>query len=515
MRGAARARHGALPGAVRAGRAGRHRMSGAAARASYGRRAARATGGSRATACTATAADTGGRAGRSLRVRVGARPTPTASRRRTAADASARRATRSGSLRGSPRAAPAREAEGDTGDATREVRLSWSASAAALRVASPAIASTATGCWCARCAGWPGVDRNLAPATSYRFTVAAIDTQGYMSASTAPVVGHDRAAGRRRRAAPMRSCWRRPARASATSSAITGRSARSTRRTSTAAPRTGRSPGATTRSSRAGPSCAASCVLPRFNCQDAAPLHRILTDSAVRSRDPRRGSSTLVREHGYDGINIDFENGAASDRDALTSFVSDLGDAAARDREAAVGRGLGEVRAHDHGPLRLLRLRGAGSRRRPRVRHELGLALVDVGAGRARRHGAVPQGRRLRGLDAEQVAVRARHSPVRDGLAERRRPGQRGDRARVRRRARTDRATRRAARCSIPLSDAWVFTYTEQPACTHEVWYADADHDRAAGAAGPRPRASASASGGWAGRTQRIWSDPLIAPGMN
>ena len=32
----------------------------------------------------------------------------------------------------------------------------------------------------------------------------------------------------------------------------------------------------------------------------------------------------LVRDHGYDGINIDFENGAAGDRDALTSFVSDL-----------------------------------------------------------------------------------------------------------------------------------------------------------------------------------------------
>ena len=31
-----------------------------------------------------------------------------------------------------------------------------------------------------------------------------------------------------------------------------------------------------------------------------------------------------MRRHGYDGINIDFENGPATDRDALTAFVSEL-----------------------------------------------------------------------------------------------------------------------------------------------------------------------------------------------
>ena len=89
-------------------------------------------------------------------------------------------------------------------------------------------------------------------------------------------------------------------------------------------------------------------MLPRFNCQEEDTLHRILTDETVRAATLSR-LVELVREHGYDGINIDFENGAASDRDALTAFVSDLGDAAPRDRQAAVGRGVGEVRAHDDG----------------------------------------------------------------------------------------------------------------------------------------------------------------------
>jgi spore germination protein YaaH len=39
------------------------------------------------------------------------------------------------------------------------------------------------------------------------------------------------------------------------------------------------------------------------------------------------GLVELVRQHGYDGINLDFEAGAPSDRAALTSFTASLADA--------------------------------------------------------------------------------------------------------------------------------------------------------------------------------------------
>jgi spore germination protein YaaH len=64
-------------------------------------------------------------------------------------------------------------------------------------------------------------------------------------------------------------------------------------------------------------------VLPRFNCQDPDAVHRIVTDPATRDAtiDALVG---LVRRNGYDGVNVDFENGAAADRDALTAYVERL-----------------------------------------------------------------------------------------------------------------------------------------------------------------------------------------------
>lgn len=64
-------------------------------------------------------------------------------------------------------------------------------------------------------------------------------------------------------------------------------------------------------------------VLPRFDCQSQSRLHLMLTDMTVRAR-VISDLVALVDQYGYDGINIDFEAGAATDRDALTAFVTAL-----------------------------------------------------------------------------------------------------------------------------------------------------------------------------------------------
>jgi len=64
-------------------------------------------------------------------------------------------------------------------------------------------------------------------------------------------------------------------------------------------------------------------VFARFDCQDARALHRILTDPALRGA----WLTTIVDQavaHDYDGINLDFETGAPTDRAAFTSFVAEL-----------------------------------------------------------------------------------------------------------------------------------------------------------------------------------------------
>jgi spore germination protein YaaH len=64
-------------------------------------------------------------------------------------------------------------------------------------------------------------------------------------------------------------------------------------------------------------------VLPRFNCQRAAIVHKILTDPATRAAW-LDGMVATADQYGYDGLNLDFEAIDAPDRDALTSFVAEL-----------------------------------------------------------------------------------------------------------------------------------------------------------------------------------------------
>jgi spore germination protein YaaH len=64
-------------------------------------------------------------------------------------------------------------------------------------------------------------------------------------------------------------------------------------------------------------------VEPRVETQDPAILHALLASAANR-HDLSERISALVAENGYDGVNIDFEAGAATDRPLLTAFASEL-----------------------------------------------------------------------------------------------------------------------------------------------------------------------------------------------
>ena len=64
-------------------------------------------------------------------------------------------------------------------------------------------------------------------------------------------------------------------------------------------------------------------VMPRFNCQDGATVHAILTEPALRAATLAR-LLALARESAYSGLNLDVENDDATDRGALTSFVAAL-----------------------------------------------------------------------------------------------------------------------------------------------------------------------------------------------
>jgi spore germination protein YaaH len=67
-------------------------------------------------------------------------------------------------------------------------------------------------------------------------------------------------------------------------------------------------------------------VLPRFNCQGTSMVHRILTEPALRTYWLNT-MTALAEQYGYDGVNIDFEAIPAEDRDQLTAFIADLSDA--------------------------------------------------------------------------------------------------------------------------------------------------------------------------------------------
>jgi spore germination protein YaaH len=64
-------------------------------------------------------------------------------------------------------------------------------------------------------------------------------------------------------------------------------------------------------------------VMPRFNCQDGATVHLILTEPALRAATLAR-LTAIARNRSFQGLNLDLENDGSSDRAALTSFVTTL-----------------------------------------------------------------------------------------------------------------------------------------------------------------------------------------------
>jgi spore germination protein YaaH len=64
-------------------------------------------------------------------------------------------------------------------------------------------------------------------------------------------------------------------------------------------------------------------VMPRFNCQDGATVHLILSQPALRAATLAR-LAAIAHSPSFQGLNLDLENDGANDRAALTSFVTTL-----------------------------------------------------------------------------------------------------------------------------------------------------------------------------------------------
>ena len=355
--------------------------------------------------------------------------------------------------------------------------------------------------------GRRGSDRNLALGTSYRFTVAAVDTQGYQSAGA-------RIAVSTAMPDPTRG------RAHAFLLASTGESFRDLqrhyRKIGTVYPTyfecrasdgavLGRDDPLVTSWSK----LRALRVLPRFDCQREATLHSILNDPA--RRDATIATLTaLVQRHGYDGLNVDFEQGAATDRDALTAFVARLAE-----RLHAIGKRLsvdvsakyqhtttGRSGFYDYEALGavadtvfVMNWGWHWSTSKPGAPDDLELTrkVADYVASMPTKARFV-LGTHMYGMDwphgggPSHPATALEHADVR-ALIERYR--------------------------SVPAydaqSDAWTFAYTDAGGASHEVWYPDsvtiARRVRLA-------RERGLGIGFWRlGREdQRIWADPQIGP---
>jgi spore germination protein YaaH len=170
--------------------------------------------------------------------------------------------------------------------------------------------------------GLAGNVSNLAPATPYTLTVAAVDSQGYM--------------GRAARPASIRTAMPPPTqgRTHAFLLATTGESFRDLQRhyqqIGTLYP-TYYDCYARDRAVRGVDDPLVTrwaqlrqiAVMPRFDCQWPDTIHKMLTDGPTKAATIA-ALVDLARTYNYDGWNMDLESGYATDRVALTGFISEL-----------------------------------------------------------------------------------------------------------------------------------------------------------------------------------------------
>jgi spore germination protein YaaH len=241
-------------------------------------------------------------------------------------------------------------------------------------------------------------------------------------------------------------------------------------------------------------------------------VHRILTDPVTRD-STIAALIGLVQRNGYDGINLDFENGAATDRDALTAYV---------ERLSAELHAIGQRLAVDVSP----KFEPTTSGRSGLYDYEaLGRAadtvfVMNWGWHWATSDPGAPDDLELCRKVADYVATMPNRSrfvlgthlyamdwPSGGGPASEAVALEYADVLAL--------ISRYGAKPVLdPAADAWVFAYTDDAGTHHEVWYPDAAtiarriqlaRDRGLGI------------GFWRlGREDpEVWADPLIAEGTN
>jgi spore germination protein YaaH len=348
----------------------------------------------------------------------------------------------------------------------------------------------------------------LAPGSTHRFQVVAVDNLGYRSAPSravavrthdpAPTAGHAHAyvlASTDRSFADLRAHYRQigtiyPTYYDCTSSAGL----------------VGRDDPLITSWSRAR----RIRVLPRINCQRTAALTRLLRDPVTRASWLDSLTALAGR---YDGLSLDFEAGAAEDRDAYSAFVAALAQrlhargkslsvaasAKTRDDPGHPRSGFYDypalAKAADHVVVMAWGLHWTTSGPGPSddIRWVTNVAAYVRGLGTPRKfilgtpfyatdwpQGAGP-GKPAQALEFDDLRQRL--------------------------------AATRATVEHDPASDSFHARYSDAAGVPHDIWYGDA------GTTSRRIRlASAHGLGGIAfwrlGREdQRLWADPQLAPG--
>lgn len=255
-------------------------------------------------------------------------------------------------------------------------------------------------------------------------------------------------------------------------------------------------------------------VLPRVNCQRTATVHAILTDQAVRTRWLDQ-LTALVADHGYDGVSIDFEAGPAADREALSTFVETLAGrmhAAGKRLTIAVSPKTADSLTHPRsGIFDYARLSQSAdwlfvmawglhwSTSAPGAQDDAAWAtrVADYVATMPLKHKFV-YGTNLYAMDW----------PAGGGTAHPATAYQYGDIV--------PRLPQLGASTQLDAAtDNWHATYVDGDGVAHDVWYPDAT------TSGRRIRMAAARGLGGVGfwrlglEDQRLWDDPLLAPGAS